>query len=341
MKTWYYLDSNRQQQTAPESEFPALISGGAVTSATLVWTQGAAGWEPAGQVFPQLFASAPPPIPAGGPPPVPAAVGATGTMRAHEIDHEIIGSEMQIVEIELDPNETVIAEAGAMNYMEEGISFESKMGDGSEPVSGFGGILKSIGKRVLTGESIFMTHFTNRGSGKKRVAFGAPYPGKIIPMDLKAMGGEILCEKDAFLCAAYGTSVGIAFNKKFGAGLFGGEGFILQRLRGDGMAFIHAGGTIIKRELRGEKLLVDTGCLVAFTPGVNYDIERVGGLKSMFFGGEGLFFATLQGHGTVWLQSLPFSRLADRIIAHAPRMGGTATGEGSVLGGLGRLLDGD
>lgn len=268
------------------------------------------------------------------------SVGGSG-IRAHEIDYEIIGTEMQIVEVELDPNETVIAEAGAMNYMEEGISFESKMGDGSEPVSGFGGILKSIGKRVLTGESIFMTHFTNRGSGKKRVAFGAPYPGKIIPLNLKALGGEILCEKDAFLCAAYGTSVGIAFTKRFGVGLFGGEGFILQRLRGDGLAFIHAGGTIIKRELRGEKLLVDTGCLVAFTPGINYDIERVGGLKSMFFGGEGLFFATLQGHGTVWLQSLPFSRLADRIIAHAPSVGGSSTGEGSLLGGLGRLLDGD
>ncbi len=341
MKTWHYLDAARQQQTALESELPALLEKGALTPATLVWTQGAAGWLPAGQALPALFPAAPPPVPAGGPPPVPAATGGFSGQQSHEIDHEIIGSEMQIVEIELDPSETVIAEAGAMNYMEDGISFESKMGDGSTPVSGFGGILKSIGKRVLTGESIFMTHFTNRGGSKKRVAFGAPYPGKIIPMDLKSLGGEILCEKDAFLCAAYGTSVGIAFNKKFGAGLFGGEGFILQRLRGDGMAFIHAGGTIIKRELRGEKLLVDTGCLVAFTPGVNYDIERVGGLKSMFFGGEGLFFATLQGHGTVWLQSLPFSRLADRILSHAPSAGGSAKGEGSVLGGLGRLLDGD
>ena len=185
-----------------------------------------------------------------------------------------------------------------------------------------------------------MTHFTNRGSGKKRVAFGAPYPGKIIPMQLRELGGEIVCQKDAFLCAAMGTAVGIAFNKRLGAGLFGGEGFIMQRLTGDGLAFLHAGGTIIKRELRGEKLLVDTGCLVALTPGIQYDIERVGGLKSMVFGGEGLFLASLQGHGTVWLQSLPFSRLADRILASAPSRGGASVGEGSVLGGLGRLLDG-
>ncbi|MGI8602182.1 MAG: TIGR00266 family protein [Verrucomicrobiales bacterium] len=267
---------------------------------------------------------------------------AASTQRSHEIDYEVIGSEMQIVEIELDPGETVIAEAGGMNYMDDGITFETRMGDGSAPVSGFSSVLKTIGKRLLTGESLFMTHFTNRGaSGKRRVAFGAPYPGKIIPMQLRELGGEILCEKDAFLCAAFGTSVGIAFNKKFGAGLFGGEGFILQRLRGDGLAFIHAGGTIIKRELRGERIFVDTGCIVAFSPSVSYDIQRVGGLKSMVFGGEGLFLATLQGTGTVWLQSLPFSRLADRIIAHAPSSGGGAKGEGSILGGIGRLLDGD
>jgi len=216
------------------------------------------------------------------------------------------------------------------------------MGDGSSPKGGVMNALMSMGKRVLTGESIFMTHFTHRGaSGKRRVAFAAPYPGKIIPFDLAKIGGEILCEKDAFLCAAFGTEVGIAFNKKLGAGFFGGEGFILQRLRGQGKAFVHSGGTIIQRELRGQTLRVDTGCLVAFTPGVNYDIQRAGNLKSMIFGGEGLFLATLSGHGTVWLQSLPFSRLADRIIAHAPSSGGSSTGEGSVLGGLGRLLDGD
>ena len=247
-----------------------------------------------------------------------------------------------MVEIELDPGETVIAEAGAMNYMEDGIAFETKMGDGSAPVGGFMGALKAIGKRVLTGESIFMTHFTNRtGRGKSKVCFAAPYPGKIVPLNLAELGGEILCEKDAFLCAAMGTSVGIAFNKKLGAGFFGGEGFILQRLQGDGLAFVHAGGTIIRRELKGETLRVDTGCLVAMTSGIDYDIQRAGNLKSMIFGGEGLFLTTLRGHGSVWLQSLPFSRMADRILANAPSMGGSATGEGSVLGGLGRLLDGN
>ncbi|MFZ4765764.1 MAG: TIGR00266 family protein [Roseimicrobium sp.] len=262
--------------------------------------------------------------------------------RSHTVDYELFGEEMQIVEIELDPGETVIAEAGVMNYMEDGIAFETKMGDGSAPGGGFMNLLKNVGKRVLTGESIFMTHFSNRApSGKRRVAFAAPYPGKIIPMKLSELGGELLCEKDAFLCAAFGTEVGIAFNRKLGAGFFGGEGFILQRLRGDGLAFIHAGGTIIKKELRGETLRVDTGCLVAFTPGVQYSIERAGNLKSMFFGGEGLFLATLVGHGTVWLQSLPFSRLADRILANAPSAGGAATGEGSLLGGLGRMFDGE
>ena len=333
MQTWFYLDSARQQLSAPESELPGLIARGTITAATLMWSQGSVGWAPAAQALPQHFAGAVPP-----PPP---AAGMPASQRSHDIDFEIIGNEMQIVEVELDPGETVIAEAGGMNYMDSDIQFETKMGDGSAPGGGFGGILKTIGKRVLTGESLFMTHFTNRGSGKKRVAFGAPYPGKIIPMQLRELGGEIVCQKDAFLCAAMGTAVGIAFNKRLGAGLFGGEGFIMQRLTGDGLAFLHAGGTIIKRELRGEKLLVDTGCLVALTPGIQYDIERVGGLKSMVFGGEGLFLASLQGHGTVWLQSLPFSRLADRILASAPSRGGASVGEGSVLGGLGRLLDGN
>ncbi len=333
MQTWYYLDSARQQLTAPESELPGLVARGAIAPGTMMWTQGAAGWVPASQAVPRLFTGVAPP-----PPPLPVAGGAR---RSHEIDYEVIGNEMQIVEVELDPGETVIAEAGGMNYMDSEIQFETKMGDGSAPVGGIGGLLKTIGKRVLTGESLFMTHFTNRGVGKKKVAFGAPYPGKIIPLNLSDFNGEIVCQKDAFLCAAYGTAVGIAFNKRLGAGLFGGEGFIMQRLSGDGLAFIHAGGTIIKRELRGEKLLVDTGCLVALTQGVNYDIERVGGLKSMVFGGEGLFFASLHGHGTVWLQSLPFSRLADRILASAPSKGGSSVGEGSVLGGIGRLLDGN
>ncbi len=260
-------------------------------------------------------------------------------MQSHEVDYEIIGNDMQVVEVELDPGETVIAEAGAMNWLEEGITFEAKMGDGAEAESGLFNKLLGAGKRAITGESIFMTHFTNKGAGKKHVAFAAPYPGHILPIDLGALeGGELLCQKDAFLCAALGTKVGIAFNKRLGAGFFGGEGFILQRLQGDGMAFIHAGGAIVKKELNGETLRVDTGCLVAFTQGINYDIERAGSLKSMFFGGEGLFLATLQGTGTVYLQSLPFSRLADRIIAQAPVAGGSTKGEGSLLGGL---FDGD
>ena len=262
-------------------------------------------------------------------------------MKCHEVDYEIIGDDIQVVEVELDPNETVIAEAGAMNYMDDGITFEAKMGDGSEANEGIFGMFKNVGKRVLTGESIFLTHFTNSGAGKKRVAFAAPYPGKIIALDLDEVDGELTCQKDAFLCAALGTKVDIAFSRKLGVGFFGGEGFILQRLVGDGMVFIHAGGTIVKKELKGEKILVDTGCLVAFTKGIDYDIQRAGNLKSMFFGGEGLFLATLQGHGTVYLQSLPFSRMADRIIKHAPSVGGSDKGEGSLLGGLGRLLDGD
>jgi uncharacterized protein (TIGR00266 family) len=249
---------------------------------------------------------------------------------------------MQMVEVELDPEETVIAEAGAMTYMEDGISFETKMGDGSEPDQGFMGKLFSAGKRMITGESLFMTHFTNRGSGKKSVAFSAPYPGSIIAINMAQLsGGNLLCQKDAFLAAALGTQIDIAFNKRLGAGFFGGEGFILERLQGDGMAFVHAGGTVIQKTLNNETLRLDTGCLVAFSDGVDYDIEMTKGLKSMFFGGEGMFLATLRGTGTVWIQSLPFSRLADRIIEHAPSHGGNDKGEGSVLGGIGRLIDGN
>ena len=249
-------------------------------------------------------------------------------MKCHEVDYTIIGDDMQMVQVELDAGETVIAEAGAMNYMEPDIEFEARMGDGSEAESGFMGKLFGAGKRALTGESIFMTHFSNRGGVKRHVAFAAPYPGKIIPMDMGKMGGEILCQKDAFLCAASGTRVGIAFQRRLGAGFFGGEGFILQRLQGDGMVFIHASGTMVERQLQGETLRVDTGCLVAFESTVDYNIERAGKLKSMFFGGEGLFLATLSGHGRVWMQSLPFSRLADRILAHAPKAGGSDKGEG-------------
>ena len=261
-------------------------------------------------------------------------------MKCHEVDYEIYGDDMQIVEVELDPGEVVIAEAGAMNYMEDGITFEAKMGDGSDPEQGLMSKLFSAGKRAITGESIFLTHFTNTGAGKKRVAFAAPYPGKIMALDMSGMG-ELLCQKDAFLCAAKGTRVGIAFTKRLGTGFFGGEGFILQKLNGDGMVFLHAGGTIVKKELNNETIRVDTGCIVAFSPNIDYSIERAGNLKSMFFGGEGLFLATLRGTGSVWLQSLPFSRMADRIIAHAPSAGGSRKGEGSVLGGLGDLIGGN
>ena len=262
-------------------------------------------------------------------------------MNSHEIDYKLYGDDLQAVEVELDPQETVIAEAGAMNWMEDGISFEARMGDGTKPSSGFFGGLLGMGKRLLTGESLFLTHFTNIGSGKKKVAFASPYPGKILPVNLAELGGSITCQKDAFLCAAKGTEITITFNKKIGAGFFGGEGFILQKLNGDGMAFLHAGGTIIEKKLNGEKLKIDTGCIVGFAGDIDYDIEQAGDLKSMLFGGEGLFLATLQGTGTVYLQTLPFSRLADRIIRSAPSQGGSSKGEGSVLGSLGGLIDGD
>jgi uncharacterized protein (TIGR00266 family) len=261
-------------------------------------------------------------------------------MMSDEVEYTILGDDMQVVEIELDPGETVIAEAGAMNYMDDGIAFETRMGDGSRPARGVLDKAFGAGKRLLTGESLFMTHFTNRGAGKKRVAFAGPYPGKIVCIELGSCGGEFICQKDAFLCAAFGTSLDIAFTRRLGAGLLGGEGFILQRLRGDGRAFIHVGGTVVKKELAGGKLLVDTGCLAGFGTGIDYDIEQAGNLKSMFFGGEGLFLARLSGSGVVYLQSLPFARLARRILRQLPRQGGSK-GEGSLLGGLGNMLMGD
>ena len=258
----------------------------------------------------------------------------------HEIEYKIHGDDMQFVEVELDPGEAVVAEAGGMMFMDDGIGMETIFGDGSQRNSGFMGALLGAGKRLLTGESLFMTVFLNQGMGKKRVAFGAPYPGKIIPVHLKDIGGELITQKDSFLCAAKGVSVGIAFQKRLGTGLFGGEGFIMQRLTGDGWAFVHAGGTLYERTLAsGELLRVDTGCIVGFQPTIDYDIQFVGGVKTALFGGEGLFFATLRGPGKIWLQSLPLSRLAGRIIAAAPGRGSRE--EGSVLGGLGRMIDGD
>lgn len=256
---------------------------------------------------------------------------------SHEIDYRIIGEEMQCIEIELDPQETVIAEAGSMMMMSQAIKMETIFGDGREQ-QGFFGKLLSAGKRVLTGESLFMTAYTNLGQGKQHVHFAAPYPGKIIPIDLTKFGNKIICQKDAFLCAAKGVAVGIEFQKRLGTGLFGGEGFIMQKLEGDGWAFVHSCGTIIERDLQpGEILRVDTGCIVGFTQTVDYDIQFVGGIKNTLFGGEGVFFAQLSGPGKVWIQSLPFSRLAGRVLMYS--RGGKE--EGSLLGGLGGLLDGD
>lgn len=244
-------------------------------------------------------------------------------MSMHVIDYQIVGDDLQFVEIELDPGEAAVGEAGAMMYMEDGISMDTLFGDGSEQQSGLMGKLFGAGKRLMTGESLFTTVFVNQGQGKKRVAFAAASPGKIVPIHLRELGGTLLAQKDAFLCAAKGVSLGIAFQRRLGAGLFGGEGFILQKLEGDGYAFLHAGGTLVEKQLKaGEVLRVDTGCVVAFQPSVDFDIEYVGKLKSALFGGEGLFFATLTGPGHVWLQSLPFSRLADRILSQAPTAAG-------------------
>ena len=258
------------------------------------------------------------------------------------IDYEIFGDDMQYVEIELDPGEAAIGEAGAMMMMQAGVEMDTVFGDGSAQQGGLFGKLLGAGKRLVTGESLFTTIFHNESSQKRRVAFSAPYPGKIIPVRLAEVGGTLICQKDSFLCAARGVSLGIAFQRRLGVGLFGGEGFIMQKLDGDGMAFVHAGGTLLARDLApGETLRVDTGCIVAFQQTVDFDIQYVGKLKSALFSGEGLFFATLTGPGRIWLQSLPLSRLANRIIAAAPRAGGRGQGEGSVLGALGGLLDGD
>ncbi|MDG2261924.1 MAG: TIGR00266 family protein [Actinomycetota bacterium] len=260
-------------------------------------------------------------------------------MQSHDVDYAITGDDLQFVEVELDPAETVVGEGGTMMYIEDGITFETKMGDGSEPDQGMFGKLKAAGKRAITGESVFLTHFTNTGGGKRKAAFAAPYPGKIVPMDLAEVGGTIICQKDSFLCAAMGTKIDIAFQRKLGTGLFGGEGFILQKLTGDGNAFLHAGGTVIEKHLSGETLRVDTGCIVAFEQSIEYSIERAGNLKSQILGGEGLFLATLTGVGRVWLQSLPFNRLADRILENAQGM--RSDDSGSVIGGLGTIFERD
>jgi uncharacterized protein (TIGR00266 family) len=327
---WYYVDNGQSVGPLTESELltrlPSLQGDD-----TLIYGPGLSSWTPA-QAIPAFRAEMPA---TGNLPPAPRA------RRADEIDYELFGDDMQYVEIEVDPDEMVIAEAGAMMYMTPGIQMETSFGDPSQRDQGLMGKVLTAAKRKITGESLFMATFTGRGPGKQRVAFAAPYPGKIIPMDLGQLGGELLCQKDSFLCAARGVSIGIAFTKRFGAGLFGGEGFILQKLTGDGLVFVHAGGTLCQRRLApGEHLKIDTGCIVAFQASVSYDIKFVGGFRNTLFGGEGLFFAVLTGPGDVWLQSLPFSRLAGRVLA-ASRIGGKRKGEGSILGGLGDLLNGD
>jgi uncharacterized protein (TIGR00266 family) len=339
---WWMAIGGHQIGPVTKQEIVSNIRNGTADASTLVFTAGMSNWTPLREV-PALAAylSQQPSSAAPQAPPVPPPPG----RRAHDIDFEIFGTEMQFVEVELDPGESAIAEAGTFMYMTPGIAMETIFGDGSQAQSGGGlfGALLGAGKRLLTGESLFMTVFTNSGTGKHRVAFAAPYAGKIIPLDLAAMGGELICQKDSFLCAARGVSIGIAFQRRIGAGLFGGEGFIMQRLQGDGLCFVHAGGTIQPLELKaGETLRVDTGCLVALQPSVTYDIQFVGKVKTALFGGEGLFYATLTGPGKVWLQSLPLSRLADRIYKAAPRVGKGRSEEGSVLDafGIGDLIDG-
>lgn len=331
MAQWYLSYSG--QQVGPMSQEEASQKARSNPNGH-AWREGFAEWLPISQVAELKggstgFASPPP----------------TRTSIAHEIEYKIFGEEMQFVEVELDPGESAVAEAGSMMYKDATVQMETVFGDGSHSGQGGGFMdkLMGAGKRLLTGESLFITVFSHRGgSGTAKVSFGAPYPGSIIPVDLKTIGGRLICQKDSFLCAAKGVSIGIYLQRKILTGLFGGEGFIMQKLEGDGMVFVHAGGCVVERQLGpGEQLHVDTGCVVALQDSVNFDIQQVGGIKSALFGGEGLFFASLTGPGKVWLQSLPFSRLAGRMLQAAPQAGGKRTGEGSILGGLGDLLDGD
>ena len=351
---WYMAIGGHQVGPVTQQEIITNLQNGSIDAETLVFSAGMTNWQKVKDVA--AFAAFIRGAGAAGASGASGASGAAGAgasftpppapgRRAHDIDFEIHGGEMQFVEVELDPGEGAVAEAGSMMYMTQGITMQTIFGDGSQQQSsGVMGALLGAGKRILTGESLFMTVFTNQGQGRHKVAFGAPYPGKILPMDLRALGGHLVCQKDAFLCAARGVSVGIAFQRKLGVGLFGGEGFIMQKLEGDGLCFVHAGGNMQHFDLKpGESLRVDTGCLVALTPSVNYDIQFVGGVKTALFGGEGIFFATLQGPGRVWLQSLPLSRMADRIYSAAPQTGAWRKGEGSILdrvGGLGDLIDG-
>ncbi|WP_457574341.1 TIGR00266 family protein [Desulfolithobacter sp.] len=332
MARWYVAVNGTSTGPFSLDQIRKSLASGEYTDTTLVWRDGFSDWRPIAEVE-ELSAPARPSAPA--PPPV-------SGQRAHEIDYKIFGHEMQFVEIELDPGESAVSEAGAMMYMSDRITMKTVFGDGSDESQsgGFFDRMLGAGKRLITGESLFITVFTFEGRGKGRVAFASPYPGKIIPLDLKKYNQRLICQKDAFLCAAKGVSIGVAFQKKIGVALFGGEGFIMQKLEGDGQVFLHAGGTIVEKQLEpGEILRVDTGCLVGLTETVQYDIEFVGDVKSAIFGGEGFFFATLRGPGHVWLQSLPFSRLAGRIWRAAPQTGGQSRGEGSVLGGIATMFE--
>jgi uncharacterized protein (TIGR00266 family) len=332
---WYLSIGGHQVGPVSAQEVIAQIRSGSIQPNTYVFTHGMANWIEASKVefFRAYFGDSVPP----------AAIPKPPGRTAHEIDFKVYGEELQFIEVELDPGESAVAEAGAMMYMTPGIEMNTLFGDGSTS-SASGGLMDKLmgaGKRLLTGESLFMTVFTNMGSGKQQVAFAAPYAGHIIPMDLSTLGGSLICQKDSFLCAARGVSIGIAFQRKIGVGLFGGEGFIMQRLEGDGLCFVHAGGTIHTFDLQpGQTLRVDTGCLVALQPSVNYDIQYIGKIRSALFSGEGFFYATLTGPGKVWLQSLPLSRLADRIYRAIPSLGGGRKEEGSIFG-ITNLLGGD
>jgi len=339
MSEWYVSVQGNQEGPMSEADVVARIQAGTVGADAHVFRQGMDTWVPVATHA--AFAAALGPA-AAAPPPPPA--GAAAGAQTHEIDYEVFGDDMQFVEITLDPQEACVAEAGAFMYMDPGIDLETVFGDGSakSEEGGLMGKFLSAGKRVLTGESLFMTIFANTAGKRQKVAFASPYPGKIIAVDLRQHNQALLCQKDAFLCAAKGISVGIALQRRLGAGFFGGEGFILQKLEGDGLTFLHAGGTIMTRDLEaGEVLRVDTGCLVAFEQRVDYDIQTVKGIKTAIFGGEGLFYAKMTGPGRVWLQSLPFSRLAGRVLSAVPRGGKKRKGEGSVLGDLGEMLMGD
>ncbi len=334
---WYYAQNNTPVGPISLDDLAGRIRTGMVTPDTLVFTAGMAQWQ-AARDTPELaafFATGAPAVAAAAPPPI--------GRRAHDLTYRVVGEDVQFVEIELDPGEATVAEAGGMMYMTAGVQMDTVFGDGSQQQQGgVMGALMGAGKRLLTGESLFTTVFSNPTSTLQKVAFAAPYPGRILAMDLQQLGGELICQKDSFLAAAKGVSIGIAFQKKIGVGLFGGEGFIMQRLTGDGLTFVHAGGMIESFDLKaGETLKVDTGCLVALTPSVKYDVQFVGKVKTAFFGGEGLFFAVVTGPGRVWLQSLPLSRMADRIIKAAPGIARGGKEEGSILGGLGNLIDGE